>query len=130
MVWTAGLRASPLTQQIRAERDLLGRLHVERDLRVTAVEHVFATGDVALALADEDHHALMSCQHAMTMGRFAGHNVAANLLGRPTLPYAQPKYATCLDLGSWGAVFTDGWNREVQFAGDRAKAVKRMINRS
>ncbi len=70
----------------------------------------------------------MSCQHAMTMGRFAGHNVAADLLGRPTLPYAQPKYATCLDLGSWGAVFTDGWNREVQFAGDRAKAVKRMIN--
>ncbi len=51
VVWTAGLRASPLTQQIRAERDLLGRLHVERDLRVTAVEHVFATGDVALALA-------------------------------------------------------------------------------
>ena len=128
VVWTAGLRASPLTQQIRAERDLLGRLHVERDLRVTAVEHVFATGDVALALADDDHHALMSCQHAMTMGRFAGHNVAADLLGRPTLPYAQPKYVTCLDLGSWGAVFTDGWNREVQFAGDRAKAVKRMIN--
>lgn len=129
VVWTAGLKASPLTQQIEAQRDALGRLHVDRDLRVSNVEHVFATGDVALARLDEDgHHALMSCQHAMTMGRFAGHNVAADLIGLPTLPYTQLRYATCLDLGAWGAVFTDGWNREVQLTGDRAKAVKRMIN--
>jgi len=129
VVWTAGLKASPLTQQIEAQRDALGRLHVDRDLRVSNVERVFATGDVAFAQLDDDgHHALMSCQHAMTMGRFAGHNVAADLIGRPTLPYTQQRYATCLDLGAWGAVFTDGWNREVQFAGERAKAVKRMIN--
>ena len=34
VIWTAGLRAAPLTAQIPAERDKLGRLIVERDLRV------------------------------------------------------------------------------------------------
>lgn len=129
VIWTAGLRASPLTEQIEAQRDPLGRLHVDGDLRVRGVDDVFATGDVAFALTDDQgHHALMSCQHALTMGRFAGHNVAAALLGLPTLPYAQTRYVTCLDLGGWGAVYTEGWDREVKLAGPEVKALKRMIN--
>ena len=95
------------------------------------VPDVFATGDVALALTDDlDHHALMSCQHALTMGRYAGHNVAADLLGRATIPYRQPFYATCLDLGGWGAVYSEGWDRSVKLVGAEAKALKRMINTS
>ncbi len=23
--------------------------------------------------------------------------------------YSQPKYVTCLDLGAWGALYTEGW---------------------
>jgi len=129
VIWTAGMRASELTQQLGAARDPLGRVHVERDLRVTGVEHVFATGDVAYAqLDDEGHTALMSCQHAMTMGRFAGRNVAADLIRQPTIPYRQPRYVTCLDLGPWGAVYTEGWDRQVKYSGERAKTLKRMIN--
>jgi len=33
VVWAAGIRAAPLTQQIPAERDNFGRLFVDRDLR-------------------------------------------------------------------------------------------------
>lgn len=33
------------------------------------------------ALVDEEHLALMSCQHALSMGRAAGRNVARDLLG-------------------------------------------------
>ncbi len=129
VIWTAGLRASDLTQQIPAPRDPLGRLHVADDLRVAGVANVFATGDVALAATDTDgHHALMSCQHALSQGKYAGHNVAADLLGAPTLPYRQPRYVTCLDLGPWGAVYTEGWEREVRFSGERAKALKQTIN--
>jgi NADH dehydrogenase len=103
VIWTAGMRASSLTEQIEAERDPLGRLHVGSDLRVPTVDDVFATGDVAFALADDHgHHALMSCQHALTMGRFAGYNVAAAVVGLPARPYRQPNYVTCLDLGGWG----------------------------
>ena len=129
VIWTAGLRASSLTEQIDAPRDRLGRLHVEDDLRVTGVPNIFATGDVAFARTDDEgHHALMSCQHALTMGRFSGHNVAADLIGRPTIPYRQPQYVTCLDLGGWGAVLTDGWDRKVKLSGADAKNIKRTIN--
>ena len=131
VIWTAGMRASTLTEQIGGQRDRLGRLHVSPDLRVAGAPDIFATGDVALAMTDDlGHHALMSCQHALTMGRFAGHNVAADLLDRPTIPYRQPFYATCLDLGGWGAVYTEGWDRGVKLIGAEAKALKRMINTS
>ncbi|SAK97777.1 FAD-dependent pyridine nucleotide-disulfide oxidoreductase [Caballeronia fortuita] len=129
VIWTAGVRASALTAQIPAERDALGRLHVDRNLRVRGVDTVYATGDVAYAATDDEgNHALMSCQHAMNLGRSAGHNVAADLLGEPPIPYSQPKYVTCLDLGPWGAVYTEGWEREVKMSGAQAKALKTRIN--
>lgn len=129
VIWTAGMHASPLTAQVPGEHDALGRLHVTRDLRVKGVDAVFAAGDVALAQVDDaGNHALMSCQHAMNMGRSAGYNVAADLLGLPTQAYAQPVYVTCLDLGPWGAVYTEGWERQVKLQGAEAKALKRQIN--
>lgn len=129
VIWTGGMRASALTEQVSDNRDALGRLNVTRDLRVPGVAKVFAAGDVAHALTDDsDHHAMMSCQHAIDMGRYAGHNVAADLLGVPTMDYKQHFYVTCLDLGSWGAVYTEGWDRQVKMVGDEAKALKININ--
>ncbi|SAK54246.1 FAD-dependent pyridine nucleotide-disulfide oxidoreductase [Caballeronia temeraria] len=129
VIWTAGVRASALTAQIPAERDALGRLHVDRNLRVIGVDTVYATGDVAYAATDDEgNHAMMSCQHAMNLGRSAGHNVAADLLGDAPIAYSQPKYVTCLDLGPWGAVYTEGWEREVKMSGAQAKALKTRIN--
>ncbi|WP_198085256.1 NAD(P)/FAD-dependent oxidoreductase [Variovorax sp. E3] len=129
VIWTGGLRATALTEQIPGTRDAVGRLHVDRNLHVLGVEHVLATGDAALAATDDDgNFAMMSCQHAMALGRSAGHNVAADLLGLPQIAYSQPKYVTCLDLGPWGAVYTEGWNREVKMEGAQAKALKHQIN--
>ncbi|KAK2048789.1 FAD/NAD(P)-binding domain-containing protein [Colletotrichum somersetense] len=74
-VWTAGVRATPLTHQIPGAKDKLSRIHVNKHLRSLSSEHVFATGDAAYALADEQgHHALMSCQHALQLGRVSGYN--------------------------------------------------------
>ncbi|QOZ23576.1 NAD(P)/FAD-dependent oxidoreductase [Bradyrhizobium sp. CCBAU 51753] len=129
VVWAAGIRAAPLTQQIPAERDNFGRLLVDRDLRVPGIPGVFATGDAARAACDDvGNYALMSCQHATRMGAFAGNNAAAELLGVPTRPYHQKGYVTCLDLGGAGALFTRGWEREVTMVGDVAKKTKQEIN--
>ncbi|WP_249159575.1 NAD(P)/FAD-dependent oxidoreductase [Bradyrhizobium tropiciagri] len=129
VIWIGGLRASPLTAQIPTPKDRLGRLHVDRNLFVPGTEGIFATGDVAYAATDDDgNHTLMCCQHAMGLGRSAGHNVAASLLGIPYIPYSQQKYVTCLDLGPWGAVYTEGWDREIKMEGAEAKALKRSIN--
>lgn len=127
-VWTAGLRASALTELLPVQRDRLGRLPVDATLRVEGLKDVFAAGDVAAALADYEHHVLMSCQHAIPLGKFAGHNAAASLVDQPTVPFAQPHYVTCLDLGAWGAVYCEGWDRKVVLTRDEAKAMKRRIN--
>ena len=129
VVWTAGVRASELTAQVPAERDPLGRLHVDANLRVIGSPNVFATGDSAFAACDElGNHALMTCQHAIALGRSAGNNAAAQLLGVAPVPYSQSKYVTCLDLGAWGAVFTEGWDRQVKLVRQEGKALKTQIN--
>ncbi len=129
VIWTAGVRANALTSQISAERDDFGRLHVDRNLLVPGSDGIFATGDVARAATDEEGNVTaMSCQHAMNLGRSAGYNVAASLLGLEPISYSQPKYVTCLDLGPWGAVYTEGWHREVIMEGAEAKALKTQIN--
>ncbi|KWR76157.1 MULTISPECIES: NAD(P)/FAD-dependent oxidoreductase [Pseudomonas] len=129
VIWTGGLRASPLTGQLSGERDALGRLHVDGNLKVRGQAKVFAAGDVAYAATDDlGNHAVMSCQHAISLGRHAGNNAAADLLGVPPTPYRQPKYVTCLDLGAWGAVYTEGWDRQVKLLGEQAKELKTQIN--
>jgi NADH dehydrogenase len=129
VVWTTGVRASSLTEQIPAERDHLGRLHVDSHLKVIGQDDIFATGDVAYAASDDiGNHALMTCQHAIMLGRYAGNNVAAQILGVDALPYSQPKYVTCLDLGAWGAVYTEGWDRQVKLVRQEGKNLKTQIN--
>lgn len=129
VIWTAGMRATHLTQQIPGAKDTLSRLYVDPDLRVTDCKNVFATGDAAHAATDTNGHiALMSCQHATILGRFSGHNAAADLLDESTIPYSQPGYTTCLDLGPWGALLAHGWERDVKITGVLAKQAKRYIN--
>lgn len=129
VVWTVGVRASSLTEQIPGERDDYGRLYVDDNLQVPGQTEVFATGDVANAATDgKGNRSLMSCQHAIALGRSAGNNAAASLLGVKSTAYRQAKYVTCLDLGAWGAVFTEGWDRRVQMVRDEAKSLKQQIN--
>jgi len=127
-VWCGGMVAHPLTRALHAERDVYGRLMAEPSLAVRGIRNVYAAGDVAHAMADDDHPALMSCQHAIKLGQFAGHNTMNDLLGRQAVPYRQPIYRMCLDLGSAGAVITDGWEHGVVKCGMEAKAIKREIN--
>ncbi|MFJ5796848.1 NAD(P)/FAD-dependent oxidoreductase [Streptomyces decoyicus] len=128
-VWTAGMRASALTAQIPAPRDGLGRLAVDGTLRVRGVEGVYAAGDTAAAAAEGGHTVLQSCQHATPLGKVAGHNAAAGLLGLPPAEFAPDPYRTCLDLGAAGAVSTIGWNRTLREGPEGfAKELKRAIN--
>jgi NADH dehydrogenase len=128
VVWCAGMAASPMTRAFPVGHDRFGRLPVDPFLRVEGVAGVFAAGDVARLMVDERHASVMSCQHARPMGRFAGHNAVCDLFGQPMLPLRIPWYVTVLDLGAWGAVYTEGWERRVVATGETAKATKRLIN--
>ena len=129
VILTGGFRANPLTAQLTEQRDVLGRVSVDAYLRVRDVEHVYAAGDVASAAADAAGHiAPMSCQCAIPMGEVAGANAATELLGGRLAPFSHSAYVTCLDLGDAGALFMEGWDREVRLTGFWAKLMKQVIN--
>jgi NADH dehydrogenase len=128
VVWCAGIEANPLTRQFPIERDRFGRLPVDEFMKVKGVANVFSAGDVASAMMDDTHTSVMSCQHGRPMGRFAGHNVVCDLLKRPMLPLRIEWYVTILDLGPWGAIYTQGWERAVASVGAVAKRTKQTIN--
>lgn len=129
VVWCAGMQASPVGAAFATERDRHGRLVVDRFMRATGLRHVFAAGDVASSVIDGIHSTVMSCQFARPMGRFAGHNVVADLFSLPMLPLQIDSYVTVLDLGAWGALYTVGWDRQVHAVGASAKMTKQIINR-
>lgn len=129
VIWCTGMRANPLTRLFPVELDRFGRIPVDEFLRVKGVADVFAAGDVASAMMDDHHASVMSCQHGRPMGRFAGHNAVCDLFGLPMLPLSIDWYVTVLDLGPWGAVYTEGWDRHVVAKGQEAKKTKQVINR-
>ncbi|SEH00970.1 NADH dehydrogenase [Nonomuraea solani] len=126
VIWSVGMRASELTRQISGELDHLGRVPVDRHLR--ALPGVFAAGDTAAAAFDAGHTVMQACQHATPLGKVAGYNAAAGLLGLPLRDFTPGPYVTCLDLGDAGAIFTRGWDRRVMASGAQGKEVKKRIN--
>jgi len=128
VVWTAGARAHPLARQVPGKHDSWGRIHADAFLRAPETSDIFVTGDVVNAATDDQGNtAAMSCQHALSLGRVAGHNAAAELLGLPMHRYSQPKYVTCLDIGTWGALYTEGWDRQISLTRAEGKHLKREI---
>jgi len=127
IIWCGGLEASSLTKEFTTKRDSLGRLLVDHFLRIGDHKSFFAAGDVARGIVDEQHSSVMSCQHAIPQGKFAGHNAVNALFGKELVPYAQPRYATCLDLGSEQALLTSGWERIPKMTGVSAKELKTEI---
>ncbi|WER50836.1 FAD-dependent oxidoreductase [Cupriavidus sp. WKF15] len=128
VVWCGGMRAHPLNRRLPAKFDSLGRIVVDKFMRVGGIKNVFAAGDAATTQIDGDHSSVMSCQHARPMGRFAGHNAASELLDLPMMPLSIDWYTTILDLGAWGAVYTEGWDRRLVAEGAVAKQTKLTIN--
>jgi NADH dehydrogenase len=128
VVWCAGMLASPLASTLSPEHDRYGRLMVDEHMRAKGLHHIFAAGDIAAAECDGAHATVMSCQFARPMGRYAGHNAVADLFGGPMLPLHIDWYVTVLDLGSWGALYTTGWDRQVKTSGAAAKLTKQTIN--
>ena len=150
LILASGLRANlPKNNFARVlstatQPDQYGRLPVNRYLQMPDLQNVLLAGDTAKALAHEEHasqaepgyqagnrahYTYMSCQHAIPMGLVAGRNAALACLQQPAVPFQQSAYATCIDLGEAGALFSTGWQRRIQSQGNEAKRLKHEINR-
>ncbi|MEQ7125758.1 FAD-dependent oxidoreductase [Actinopolymorpha sp. B11F2] len=128
VVWTGGMRAHGPIESLAGDRDVLGRLEVDARMFVVGVPDLLAAGDVASVEVAPGRLAPQSCQYAHQHGKHAGHNAVADLLGLPLLDFNGDPYVTVVDLGSAGAVYTEGFDRQVRAVGKSAKDVKRMVN--
>ena len=129
IVWTAGVRPSGLAAMVPGEHAPDGRLRVDSCMRVVALDGVFAAGDIAAAPTEGGNETVMSCQHGRPMGRTAGYNAACDLIGSDMISFRFNPYVTCLDLGSFGALLTAGYDRRLVETGEAAKERKTTTNR-
>ena len=79
LVWTAGVRASPLLAQLELPLDERGRVVVDETLRVAGTEDVWALGDCAAVKNCRTPGTVdpPTCQHALRQAR----RLAKNLTG-------------------------------------------------
>jgi NADH:quinone reductase (non-electrogenic) len=101
VVWTAGVRANPLNDQLGMPVDERGRVVVGPTLQVEEVPHVWALGDGARVpnAATPGQFDPPTCQHALRQAR----RVARNLTGEPK-PYRYRMLGQAATLGRYKGI--------------------------
>jgi NADH:quinone reductase (non-electrogenic) len=105
LVWTAGVKPSPLARGSDLPVDDTGRVVVDEELRVVGVRDAWAAGDAA-AVPDRTtgRSAPPTAQHALREGRRLGRNVAAVLEGREPEPFVYRNVGGVASLGRYKGV--------------------------
>jgi len=80
-VWAAGVKGSPSLAGLPVERDRLGRIVVERTLRVPDHPEVYGAGD-AITVDGHPRASIPIIPAALAHGRLAAENIVADLAGR------------------------------------------------
>src|SRR6266516_709317 len=92
-IWGAGVSASPLTKKLGVELDRAGRVKVKPDLSLPGHPEVFAIGDLALVVEQDDRPVPGVSPAAMQMGRHVARIIGDELdLGRGRAPRPSFKY--------------------------------------
>jgi NADH:ubiquinone reductase (H+-translocating) len=101
VVWTAGVVAHRLAQQLKGEYDAKGRIVTLPDLRVKGVDATWALGDSA-AVPDAKlggQSAPQTAQHVLRQARLLAKNLPAQLEGRALRPFAHGNLGMLAALG-------------------------------
>lgn len=106
VIWTAGVRPSPLIRTLEVQRPQGGdhRLPVNEYLQVRGYETLWAVGDCALVPEPGGGYQPPTAQHAVRQGRHVARNLVASLAGQNLRP---------LDYRGMGMLATLGRHRGV-----------------
>lgn len=102
LVWTAGVRASPLMATLGLDTGQAGRLVVTPELQAPQRPDVFAAGDAAAVPDLTGAEAAITpptAQHAQRQGIALAGNIVRSLRGEPALPYRHHDLGPVVDLG-------------------------------
>jgi NADH dehydrogenase len=81
-VWAAGVKGAPSLAKLPVERDRLGRVVVDRTMRVPGYPDVYGAGDAA-SIAGNPQASIPIIPAALAHGRLAAANIVAELAGKP-----------------------------------------------
>jgi NADH dehydrogenase len=103
LVWAAGVKPSALAAAIDAPRSRSGRIEVDRYLRVTGHDAVYAIGDIA-AFRQADREVPMLSAPAMQEARVAAANIIRQLRGEPLRAFRYRDKGSMATIGKGSAV--------------------------
>ncbi len=106
VVWTAGVRPTPVVAELGLEIAAGGRLAVDRTLRVDGRSNVWAIGDAA-AVDDPARPGNVcppTAQHAIRQGRLVARNVAASIGSGQVRQFRYRTRGVFVDMGKSDAV--------------------------
>jgi NADH dehydrogenase len=105
LVWTAGVKPSPLASESGFPVDDSGRVRTDPYLRVDGVEDAWASGDAA-AVPDRLAGGVMppTAQHGMRQGKRLASNLVAVLEGRTPEPFDYRGIGAVVSLGRYKGV--------------------------
>jgi NADH:ubiquinone reductase (H+-translocating) len=117
IIWTGGVKPSPLLLDTDLPVDGRGRLTVQADLRVVdasgaVLADAWGAGDVAavpdLSGGGIDGFTVPNAQHAVRQGRLLAKNLLADLRGRPPQDYVHHDLGSVATLGLGSGIFQSG----------------------
>lgn len=100
VIWSAGVKATPVGRWLGVETDRRGRVDVSPDLSVPGDPHVFVIGDAACALGKDGSPLPGLAAVAKQQGTYVGRRIAAVVAKRD--PKARFRYR------NWGVLATMG----------------------
>jgi NADH dehydrogenase len=99
IVWSAGVKPSPIVASLPIGTGRGGSIVVERDLSVAGRPGVWALGDCASIPDHEGRPYPPTAQHAIREGPVLAGNIAATLAGRPTKAFRYDALGMMASLG-------------------------------
>jgi NADH dehydrogenase len=104
VIWTAGVQANPLLQQLPVEHAAGGRVRVEPTLQLPSFPEVLALGDGAACPDPEGQVLPATAQVAVQQAAAAARALQALVDGQPPRPFRYRRRGELLGLGRMGAV--------------------------
>jgi NADH dehydrogenase len=108
IIWTAGVKPSPMLDHTDLPRDDRGRLDCHATLQVRDLPGVFSAGDCAgvpdLSKDDPEARTSPSAQHAVRQAKVLADNVVAHLRNRPLKEYKHSYAGSVASLGLYKGV--------------------------
>jgi NADH dehydrogenase len=101
VVWTAGVKASPVLTDTDLPLDDKGRLRAEATLQVVGIENAWGAGDAVSVpdLTNPGQFTAPNAQHAVRQARRLSDNIVAVLRGKQPKPYVHKYVGSVASLG-------------------------------